>query len=234
VNQLWKIIDFYFRVLYQMTWRVLDLFSGTDSVKKACVGLSFFGEVISLDLAKADINIDIMEWDYKQYPPGYFHVVWASPCCTCFSNLQRCNIGRFGITAESNEADISNIGLPMLRRTEEIIKYFKPKFYFIENPQTARTKDYVALNPGDFFDVDYCMYGKPFRKRTRIWTNLKSFEPLLCDKNCGSFDGKKHIQQVNSKGGGSNQTITGNRTFRSEVPVPLIRSLFYGVIRAAI
>ena len=37
-----------------MTWRVLDLFSGTDSVKKACVGLSFFGEVISLDLAKAD------------------------------------------------------------------------------------------------------------------------------------------------------------------------------------
>ena len=46
-----------------MTWRVLDLFSGTDSVKKACVGLSFFGEVISLDLAKADINIDIMEWD---------------------------------------------------------------------------------------------------------------------------------------------------------------------------
>jgi len=87
MNQLWKIIDFYFRVLYQMTWRVLDLFSGTDSVKKACVGLSFFGEVISLDLAKADINIDIMEWDYKQYPPGYFHVVWASPCCTCFSNL---------------------------------------------------------------------------------------------------------------------------------------------------
>ena len=155
------------------------------------MGLSFFGEVISLDLAKADINIDIMEWDYKQYPPGYFHVVWASPCCTCFSNLKRCNIGRFGITAESIEADISNIGLPMLRRTEEIIKYFKPKFYFIENPQTARTKDYVALNPGDFFDVDYCMYGKPFRKRTRIWTNLKSFEPLLCDKNCGSFDGKK-------------------------------------------
>ena len=44
----------------------------------------------------------------------------------------------------------------MLRRTEEIIKYFKPKFYFIENPQTARTKDYAALDPGDFFDVDYC------------------------------------------------------------------------------
>ena len=40
----------------------------------------------------------------------------------------------------------------------------------------------------------------------------------------------KSIQKVV----GQKQTITGNRTFRSEVPVPLVRSLSYGVIQAAI
>jgi site-specific DNA-cytosine methylase len=27
----------------------------------------------------------IMDWDYKQYPSGYFHVTWASPPCTEYS-----------------------------------------------------------------------------------------------------------------------------------------------------
>ena len=86
----------------------------------------------------------------------------------------------------------------MLNRTFEIIDYFQPKHWFVENPHTARTKDYIHDKP--FFVVDYCMYGMPYRKRTNIWTNLKSFEPLLCDKNCSGWDGKKHAVKVNELG----------------------------------
>ena len=32
-------------------------------------------EVISLDLKNADINLDILEWDNKVYPSGYFDFV---------------------------------------------------------------------------------------------------------------------------------------------------------------
>ena len=50
--------------------KLLELFSGTRSV--GTVAKSFGWTVVSLDLKNADINCNIMDWDYKQYPVGYF------------------------------------------------------------------------------------------------------------------------------------------------------------------
>jgi len=216
-----------------MTIKVLDLFSGTKSVSKGC---EFFGdlfEVTTLDLNNADICTDIMDWDYEsEYEPEHFDIIWASVPCVYFSNLRRCNIGRFNITAQSIEDDIQNKGVPLLRKTEEVINYFKPKYYFIENGATTKLKDYIQLNPEQHFTVDYCQYATwGYRKRTRIWTNLKSFEPWLCDKKCAGFENGKHRLQVNSIGGGSDSSVNGNRTCRSRVPPKLIQALLKGVIR---
>ena len=175
-----------------MVLKVLDLFSGSKSVQKAVdEKLARFFEVTSLDLARADINVDILDWDYQnEFEPGNFDVIWCSPPCTFFSPLRRCNIGRFGITAESIEEDIQNKGIPLLRKSEEIIEYFKPKFYFIENGMMSRLKNFVAKTPTQFYTVDYCSYGFEYRKRTNIWTNLprRFFEPQLCEKDCGSYN----------------------------------------------
>lgn len=52
--------------------RVLELFSGTGSVGKVCREKGW--EVISLDLKGADINTDILDWDYASaYPVGHLH-----------------------------------------------------------------------------------------------------------------------------------------------------------------
>ena len=56
--------------------RLLELFSGTKSVGKVAEALGY--EVTSLDLKNADINTDILNWDYKIYDPKHFHVIWAS------------------------------------------------------------------------------------------------------------------------------------------------------------
>ena len=220
-----------------MVLKVLDLFSGSKSVQKAVDDkLARFFEVTSLDLARADINIDILDWDYQnEFKPGDFDVIWCSPPCTFFSPLRRCNIGRFGITAESIEEDIQNKGIPLLRKSEEIIEYFKPKFYFIENGMMSRLKNFVAKNPTQFYTVDYCSYGFEYRKRTNIWTNLprRFFEPQLCEKDCGSynFETNRHKKQVNDFGGGTNALVTGGRCRRSAVPARLIQSLFVAVLK---
>jgi len=168
--------------------KLLELFSGTKSVGKVAEQLGY--EVVSLDLKNADINCNILDWDYTIYEPGNFDVIWASPPCDTFSRLKESNIGRNGYTKESIQLDIDNIGLPILRKTEEIINYFKPKFYFIENPQTGKMKDYINK---PFYDVDYCKYADwGYRKRTRIWTNLKGFDAKTCKKDCNSIDGNRH------------------------------------------
>ena len=179
--------------------------------------LSRFFEVISLDVACADINTDILDCYYKnEFEPGHFDVIWASPPCTFFLPLGRCNIGRFRITAESIEEDIQNLGVPLLRKSEELIEYFQPKFCFIENGMVSRLKHFIELNPTQFFTVGYCSDGFDYRKRTNIWTtNLprRYFEPQLCDKNCGNYnlETKKHTRQVNDYGGGTNSLVAGAR-----------------------
>ena len=59
--------------------RLLELFSGTGSVRKAVGHL--FDEIVSIDiLQKFEPTevADILKWDYKKYPPGYFDVVWST------------------------------------------------------------------------------------------------------------------------------------------------------------
>jgi hypothetical protein len=85
---------------------------------------------------------------------------------------------------------IEEIGLPLLRKTEEIIDYFKPSKWFIENPKTGRMKEYINK---PFYDVDYCMYcDYGYKKPTRIWTNMVGFEPKTCNKKCVNFENNKH------------------------------------------
>jgi site-specific DNA-cytosine methylase len=158
--------------------RVLELFSGTGSVGKVCRAKGW--EVVSLDLKGADINTNILDWDYESaYPVGHFDIIWASPPCNTFSALARALY-----TKDDMMERINNIGLPILRRAEAIIDYFQPQFYFIENPQTGLMKNYIDR---PYYDVDYCRYSDwGYKKRTRIWTNKPDFIPLLCNRECGN------------------------------------------------
>lgn len=56
--------------------RLLELFSGTKSVSKAVGHL--YDEVVSVDILNKNnptYCVDILEWDYKQYPVGYFDAI---------------------------------------------------------------------------------------------------------------------------------------------------------------
>lgn len=218
--------------------KVLELFSGTHSVGKVCKEKGW--EVLSVDIdGRADINIDILKWDYKKdYKEGDFDLIWASPPCNTFSALRRVHIGRklkvFGdkiVTAEMLDKDMMQNGLPLVRKAEEIIEYFKPKYWFIENPQTGRMKEFMSHL--DHYDVDYCKYCDwGYRKRTRIWTNNNEFKPLICRKDCENMVNGKHRVDMAAEHHGGNNKKTLDLKYR--IPPQLIKDLFEVVERKAI
>ena len=141
--------------------KLLEMFSGTGSVGK--VAKDFGYNVVSLDLKGALINTDILDWNYKDYEKGHFDFIWASPPCIEYSMAKTIGVRKI---EEANR---------IVLKTIEIIKYFEPKYWFIENPQTRLLKKQEFMNEFDFNDVDYCKYGMPYRKRTRLWNNLNSW-----------------------------------------------------------
>lgn len=160
--------------------KVLELFSGTGSVSKICIEKGY--DVISLDLKDADINSNILDWNYKDYESGYFDIIWSSPPCTEYSS---CLTTR---PRKLEEAD------KIVLKTLEIINYFKPKEYYIENPFTGLLRKRIIMKDHYNFVVDYCKYGYDYRKRTIIFTNNLDFKPnKLCRQDCSKCINKKHI-----------------------------------------
>ena len=57
-------------------------------------------------------------------------------------------------------------------RTLDIINYLNPTYFVLENPQTGYLKKQDFMQDRYYVDVDYCKYGMPYRKRTRLWNNI--------------------------------------------------------------
>ena len=201
--------------------KCLELFCGTKSFRKACPP---DWEVISVDIMKKfnpDICCDILELDYKAlWDVGEFDIIWCSPPCQFFSVCRNSWIGRHVklrkevMTRELILEDEIEHGLPLVRKAFEIIDYFKPSKWFLENPQTGRLKNHITDKP--FIDVDYCRYGFDYKKRTRIWTNVDSLENQLC--TCGV---KRHSVRIGRK----DTSRRVGRNERYKIPPNLIKYL---------
>ena len=205
----------------------LELFAGTHSFGKCAESLGL--NVISLDIdSRSTINKDILEWDYKVYPKDYFGIIWASPPCDRYSILNYSNIGR-RLKRLNNEIltmDLIKEGWieadKLVLKTLEIINYFNPELWFIENPSTSVMKKRPFMKDIPFYDVEYCMYSDwGYKKPTRIWTNKKNWNNLRCNGDCGNIIGRKHKNNMSSV----NMSGKNRLDLRHRVPPELIYSL---------
>ena len=225
-----------------MTVKILELYSGTGSISKAAKEHYDNCYVVSLDRdihnPNSDLHIqeDINTWDYKTFDIGSFDIITASPVCLWWSKARLCWIGRKlkshgdkTITREDIENDIKNYGIPMIEKTIEIIEYFKPKHFWIENPWSSSMK--TILDPiYKKHKVSYCKYGFNYQKDTAFWCDddlHEKFQPKICKRDCDKIvnnpksgrSKKGHIGDLGSYGGGSNRLI------RYRIPIDLIKDL---------
>jgi len=229
----------------------LELFSGTHSFGKVTSKNGY--TVISLDKYmngscpwtdynnENHIKEDILTFDYKKYDKNKFDLITASPVCTYWSRLRNCWIGRKCksihptdiITKEILENEINTKGKPQVDKIFEIIDYFKPKKYIIENPSTGKMKFYIAekySKYNKFYDVDYCKYSDfGYKKTSRFYTNIENFKPKKCKSDCDNLIlhenrlvHRLHFGDKKRKGcvGGGN-----NRLNRFRIPSILIKDM---------
>lgn len=173
--------------------RLLELFSGTGSVRKAVGHL--FEEVVSVDILdkfNPTEVADILQWDYQKYPVGYFDAIWASPPCIEYSILKN----NTGMPTNLEHAD------SIVCRTLDIIDYYQPNRWFIENPHTGLLKKRAFMANIPYYDFDYCCFSDwGYRKRTRIWTNTEK-ENVLCrgEGECPNMIGRFHRVSFGGQG----------------------------------
>jgi len=165
--------------------RLLELFCGTKSVGKKFKEINY--EVVSLDYNpkfEATHTEDFLTWDYKQYLPDHFDVIWASPDCTTWSlatgGKYRLKSSIYGLNNEhQTKATLAN---NMIIKLIEVLKYFNCKNWFIENPR-GLLNHYPPLN--EFIKetnshkllVYYGNYNDwGFPKPTHIWSNITLWE----------------------------------------------------------
>ena len=151
--------------------RIWDICCGTKSVSN--IWREHGHEILTLDIdpkCSPDICTDIMSWEYTDFSLEDPDVIWCSPPCTHYS------IAR---TNAKTPRDLIGSDA-MVQRCLAIIAFWRPKYWFIENPQTGLLKNRAVVQGLNFKDVDYCMYGAPYRKRTRLWTNCAWIPRPLC------------------------------------------------------
>jgi hypothetical protein len=168
--------------------KVLELFAGSRSFCKEAekLGLKTFSTDFK-PFDNIDLVIDILELDndllmQKLFEKGIDKVdcIWASPPCTSFSVAA---IGRHWHKDHTPKTKEAELGVKIVQKTLDIIKFLKPDYFFIENPRgKLRKLEVVKGIPRT--TVWYCQYGDNAAKPTDIWSNF-IFEdsPLFNDDN---------------------------------------------------
>ena len=173
--ELMFVIHFKF---YHFLMESIELFAGKATFSEIAKTLGFNTTSVDIDpKSNASIIADLLKWDYTNLniKPD---LIWASPECTYFSraanqnNWKKTNVSRRVYHYEPVTLNAS-LAIELVSKTIEIISYFKPSVFFIENP-IGRIQHLQSLKDiGHYrYFVNYADWGFNYSKETYIFTNI--------------------------------------------------------------
>ena len=173
--------------------RVLELFSGTGSISTAFRSAGHDCDSLDLDSRfEPTFCINVLDWKYKELPRHYYDAIWCSIPCENYS-IARSRSPRDLMLADS-----------LVLRTQEILTWFAPRCWFIENP--AGSMLWRRFSFPFLVTTSYCSYGRRFRKHTKIASNCVDFslkDPCGGAGVCESMVGNIHMEHAQKGGGGA-------------------------------
>lgn len=121
-------------------------------------------QVIQID---TKLGFDIMEWKYRALDKSRVVGIMAFPPCTHFT------VSGAQYWEEKDEDGRTEAAVELVEKTLEIIHYFSPKWWFLENP-VGRISDLVPelkkFGPWYFHPYEY---GDPWKKKTGLYGKFK-------------------------------------------------------------
>jgi hypothetical protein len=131
----------------------------------------------------------------------------------------------------------------MVDRTLEIIQYFNPQYWWIENPNGSSMWKYIEDKHNylnfETYIFDYCKYSDyGYKKPTRFITNYKGVEALRCKRDCEHIivteteTKKKYEHRINLANGRSKgRGVSGTkREERYRIPILIILELLKPIL----
>ena len=167
---------------------LLELFSGTGSVGRSFRARGW--DVFSVDIdatTNPTLVADVLDLHLHRLPTQV-DCSWASPPCTHYSRAR---------TKAKTPRDLEGSDAIVQKVLDIILHYPGATCWFMENPHSGLLKGREVVAGLPMRVVDYCKYGKPYRKRTAIWTN--SFwepEQPLCKHDCPASNVSKHTARA--------------------------------------
>ncbi len=162
---------------------ILSLFDFTGAWSKPYRDAGY--TVIQID---KKLGQDILTWDYKQLTNVVG--ILAAPECTDFASSGA------QYWAEKDADGSTAASLKLVDKTLEIIDYFKPEFWAIENPVGRLPKLRPVLGKPWYFQP--YEYGDPYTKKTGLWGrfNRPQKHPVEPVKVCSQGS---YLQKIGGK-----------------------------------
>lgn len=122
-------------------------------------------EVIQIDIQK---GIDILTWDYKQIDKSLVHGILAAVPCTDYAVS-----GARWFAAKDKDGRTA-MSQKLVAKTKEIIEYFDPAFWVIENPVSRihNLNPWMGKPRTYFHPYEFAGYGfdeDRYTKKTCLW-----------------------------------------------------------------